>query len=606
MKRFYKIVRYIIPYWKLAVSNLVFNFLAVIFSLFSFTMAIPFLGILFNNQSIIDQPIPFEMNIESIQHNFNYFLSQIITTKGPEQALIFVSILVVIMVLFKTLFMYSAEYFVAPLRNGVIKDIRNKIYNKVLKLHLGYFSEEKKGDIIARMTSDVQEIEVSVIRSLNIVFKEPIIIIVYLSSLLYMSLNLTLFVLLLLPVSGLIIGRIGKGLRKRSREGQKRMGIILSIIEETLTGLRIIKAFNSEEKAKRKFYRENGLYNKIMIKMWRRRDMAVPLSEFLGTMVVIFVMLYGGSLVLKNQGSLSSQAFIGYLVIFSQMINPVKAFSSAYYNIQKGLASAERVDAILDAQVTIKEIEKPENIKSFNQNIEYNNVYFKYLEEDVLKNINLNIPKGKTIALVGQSGSGKSTLVDLLPRFYDTIKGEIKIDGIPVKNLKLYDLRGLMGIVNQESILFNDTIFNNIAFGVDNVSKEEVVKAAKIANAHNFIIETEHGYNTNIGDRGDKLSGGQRQRISIARAVLKNPPILILDEATSSLDTESERLVQDALTNLMKNRTSIVIAHRLSTVKYVDEIYVIHDGEIVENGKHEELLKLEGVYKKLHDLQMFA
>jgi ATP-binding cassette, subfamily B, bacterial MsbA len=582
-----------------------FNFLSVLFSLFSFTMVIPFLGILFNNQSIVNDPVEFEFNVETVQKFFNYHLSQIIVEKGNEDALLFVVGLVVVMVLFKTAFMYLANYVIAPLRNGVIRDIRNAIYDKVLKLQLGFFSNERKGDIMSRMTGDVQEIEVSVIRSLNIVFKEPITILVYLGSLIYMSFHLTLFVFVLLPLTGLVIGRIGKSLRKRSAAGQKKMGNLLSIIEETLSGLRIIKAFNSENKVNDKFTKENSLYTRIMIKMWRRRDLAMPLSEFLGTVVIVLVMLYGGTMVLKNQGDLSSQAFIAYLVIFSQIINPSKAFSSAYYNIQKGMASAERIDKILDAEITIKEIPNAKGINSFTNEIEYRNITFKYIDEIVLNDVNLKIKKGKTIALVGHSGSGKSTIVDLLPRFYDVIDGTIYIDNTDIRQLKIQDLRGLMGIVNQESILFNDTIFNNIAFGVESASEDDVINAAKVANAHEFILETEEGYQTNIGDRGDKLSGGQRQRISIARAVLKNPPILILDEATSSLDTESERLVQDALTNLMKNRTSIVVAHRLSTVKHADEICVLDNGQVVERGTHDELINIAGTYKKLHDLQMF-
>lgn len=606
MNRFLKIVKYIVPYWSSAVFNILFNFLAVVFSLFSFTMVAPFLGILFNNQPIVTNPVDFEFNAQAIQKFFNYHLSQIIIERGNEDALLFVVVLVIIMVFFKTTFMYLANYVIAPLRNGVVRDIRNAIYKKVLKLQLGFFSNERKGDIISRMTGDVQEIETSVIRSLNIIFKEPLTIIVYLGWLIYMSFNLTLFVFVLLPLTGLVIGRIGKSLRKRSAEGQRRMGNLLSIIEETLSGLRIIKAFNSEQKVDAKFTSENERYTRVMIKMWRRRDLAMPLSELLGTIVVVLVMLYGGTMVLKNTGDISSSELITYLVIFSQIINPAKSFSSAYYNIQKGMASAERIDKILDAEVKIKDSETAKPVHTFGSAIQYNNISFKYVEDIVLKNINLKIEKGKTVALVGHSGSGKSTMVDLLPRFYDVIEGNILIDDQDIRDLKVTDLRGLMGIVNQESILFNDTIFNNIAFGVENATEEDVINAAKVANAHDFILETENGYQTNIGDRGDKLSGGQRQRISIARAVLKNPPILILDEATSSLDTESERLVQDALTNLMKNRTSIVIAHRLSTVKHVDEICVLDEGIIVERGTHEELIKLSGTYKKLHDLQMFA
>jgi len=493
----------------------------------------------------------------------------------------------------------------APIRNGVIRNIRNKIYTKILNLPLSYFSNEKKGDIISRMTSDVVEVEWSIMGSLEMMFRDPINIIIFLIGMFIMSPSLTLFVLIILPVGGYIIGRIGKSLRKISMHGQNKMGELLSIIEETLSGLRVIKAFNAERKINNKFKDNNHTYYQIMNKMVRRRYLASPLSEFMGAVVVITVMWYGGHLVLSDQESLSPQVLISYLIIFSQILTPAKAFSTAYYNVQKGLASIDRINQILDADIIIKEKPDAKEINSFNTEIEYNNVSFRYKENYVLQDINLKLEKGKTIALVGQSGSGKSTFVDLLPRFYDIQKGEIIIDGLPISDLKISDLRNLMGNVNQESILFNDTFFNNISFGVDNTSYEEVVAAATVANAHDFIMASENQYNTNIGDRGSKMSGGQRQRISIARAVLKNPPILILDEATSALDTESERLVQDALENLMKNRTSIVIAHRLSTVKNADEICVFHEGRIVERGKHSELISKNGAYKKLHDLQMY-
>jgi len=606
MKKFAKIIRFIIPYWTLVLINFLFNVASVIFSLFSFTMVIPFLGILFKTQPIIENSVPFEWNYDSTIHNFNYFLSQIIVNEGKQQALLIIIALVVITTFLKTGFWFAAKYFLAPVRNYVIRDIRNKLYNKVLDLPLSYFSEERKGDIISRMTGDVQEIEISVIHSINVLLKEPITIIIYLFSLLILSPHLTIFVFILLPISGFIIGRIGRNLRKQSLAGQQRLGDLLSLIEETLSGLRIVKAFNSEEKMSLRFQKLNQYYTKIMVKMWRRSDLATPLSEFLGTVVIVIVMWYGGMLVLENNPSLSSEALIGYLVIFSQIINPAKAFSTAYYTIQKGLASAERIDGVLDAEVKIMEKIDAKNVSVFDEKIVFENVSFKYLDDYVLQNVNLTIKKGTTVALVGQSGSGKSTMVDLLPRFYDVTEGDIKIDGTSTKDLKIKDLRGLMGNVNQESILFNDTIFNNISFGVENADKESVEKAAKVANAYSFILETPDGFDTNIGDRGGKLSGGQRQRLSIARAVLKNPPILILDEATSALDTESERVVQDALTNLMKNRTSIVIAHRLSTILHADEICVLHEGRIVERGTHVELLKLQGTYKKLHDLQMFS
>lgn len=606
MNKFTTILRYIIPYKFYAIANVVLNLLSVIFSLFSFTMAIPFLGILFDNQKLINNPVEFNFSVESIQHNFNYFISQIIVEEGKSQALFYVSILMMIMVFFKTIFWYLANFSMATLRSRMIRDIRNSIYLKVLKLPLGFFSNERKGDVMSRMTTDVQEIEGSVVSSLNSLFKEPITVLVYIATLIFMSPSLTIFVFILLPFTGLIIGKVGRNLRKKSHMAQTQMGQLIATIEETLSGLRIIKAFNSEKRKEKQFLEENEVYTNIIVKMWRRRYMASPLSEFLGTAVIVLVMWYGASLVLDNQSELTSQAFIGYLIVFSQIISPAKKFADSYFNIQKGMASANRISQITEAEIVITEKENPVKIEGFNKTIEYKNVGFKYDTEYVLKDINLKIEKGKNIALVGQSGSGKSTLVDLLPRFYDITEGKLEIDGIEIQDLKIVDLRHLMGNVNQEPILFNDTIFNNIAFGVENATQEEVEQAAKVANAHEFIMETEGGYQTNIGDRGSKLSGGQRQRLSIARAVLKNPPIMILDEATSALDTESERLVQDALNNLMKNRTSVVIAHRLSTVIHADEICVMHEGKIVERGRHEELLKQNGYYKRLHDVQMFG
>ncbi len=606
MRGFGKILRYMIPYWGKGVSSVGLSFLATVFSLFSFAMVIPFLGILFENQPMVESPVEFALSDEAIVHNFNYFLSRIIIEQGGNAALLTVSLLVVIFVFFKTFLQYSSNYVMAPLRNGVVRDIRNKLNSKILELQLSYFTEERKGDLIARMTSDVQEVEVSIVRSLNNAIKAPITMIVYIAILFRISPFLTLFVLLLLPVSGVIIGRIGKSLRRKSVKGQNKLGLIMSYIEETLFGLRIIKAFNTEKKINQRFIDENNSYTRLMNKIWRRKDLAGPSSELLATIVIIIIMWYGGSMVLNQDVSMLPQTFIAYLIIFSQIIPPSKDLSTAYYNLQRGLASLDRVNVILDADTTINEKPNAEPITAFKEAIEYKNLSFKYIEDYVLKNINIKIEKGKMIALVGQSGSGKSTLVDLLPRFYDVKEGEILIDNHNIQDLKIRDLRDLMGIVSQESILFNDTIYNNIAFGMENATEDEIIAAAKVANAHEFILQTEHGYQTNIGDRGSKLSGGQRQRISIARAVLKNPPILILDEATSSLDTESEKLVQDALFKLMENRTSIVIAHRLSTVRDADEICVLQEGEIVERGKHKQLLAKQGVYKKLHDLQIFA
>lgn len=598
-----RIIGYVKPYWKEAVSSILFTLFGTLFSLFSFVMITPFLGILFNNQKIVTEPVDFALNSEAIQHNFSYFLSQIIIEQGPADALLAISLVVMFFMFLKSFFTYMGKYVVAPLRNGIIRDIRNKLFDKTMRLSLGYYSEERKGDLISRMTADVQEIEATIIRSLDKAIKAPITLIVYLVALFIMSFNLTLFVLIFIPVTGSIIGWIGKALRKKSAQGQKRMGILLSFIEESLYGLRIVKAFNSEERVKTRFFDENERYTHLMNKIWRRKDLASPLTEFLSTIIVVTIMWYGGNLILSGESSLSPQAFIAYIGIFSQIIPPAKNLSSIYYNIQKGMASFDRVETILNAKVTVQEKTNAKPINTFKDSIEYKNVSFKYQDEYVLNNIDIRIEKGQTVALVGQSGAGKSTLVDLLPRFYDTVSGNITIDNQPITDLKIKDLRGLMGIVTQESILFNDTIFNNIAFGINHARQKDVEYAARIANAHDFIMNTENGYQTNIGDRGSRLSGGQRQRISIARAILKNPPILILDEATSSLDTESEKLVQEALDNLLKNRTSIVIAHRLSTIRNAHMIYVMQDGKVIEQGKHDDLLKKQGTFKALYDQQ---
>jgi subfamily B ATP-binding cassette protein MsbA len=570
-------------------------------------MITPFLQILFKIQPIVNEAVPLDITkFESIKHNFNYFLSQLMISSGEKQALLAVSLVLVFMVLFKTFFLYASRLAMIPIRTGVVRDLRNSLNTKILNLQLSYFTEERKGDIISRMTSDVQEVENTVVSSLFGAIKAPITIILYLISLFAISFKLTLIVLVLLPVTGFIIGKIGKSLRRRSAKSQQQLGLLLSYIEESLFGLRIIKAFNSEVKIDTRFQDENSSYTRLMNRIWRKKDLAGPLSEFLSTSVIVILLWYGGNMVLGDSSALKPADFILYLVIFSQIIVPAKDLSTVHYAVQKGMASMDRIDHVLDAKVSITEKPNAKGISEFANSIEYKNLSFKYIEDYVLKNINLKIEKGNTVALVGQSGSGKSTLVDLLPRFYDIMEGEILIDSNNIQDLKIKELRALMGIVSQESILFNDTIYNNIAFGMESANEEQIIEAAKVANAHEFILQTENGYQTNIGDRGSKLSGGQRQRISIARAVLKNPPILILDEATSALDTESEKLVQDALFKLMKNRTSIVIAHRLSTVRDANEICVLHEGEIVERGKHDDLIKKKGIYKKLHDLQIFA
>ncbi len=605
MKNLKKIWKYIKPYKWNAIGNITFNIFQIIFSLSALVLVIPFLNILFNQQEAVSVLPKFNYSLESLNQIFNFYVSDLIETSGKQKALLFVSLIVVFVILLKNTFLYFANFFMAPLRNGIVKDIRNKIYSKILVLPLSYYSDERKGDIISRVSNDVKEIEWSIMRSIETVFRDPFTIIFYLGTMIWMSPELTVFLLILLPISGAIIGIVGRSLRKDSKLAQSKLGDILATVEESLSGLRIIKAFTAEKKSEKRFYSINSDYTRIMNKITRKQYLASPMSEFLGVIVMIIIMYYGGSLVLNDQSSLSPSEFIGFIAIFSQIIPPAKAFSTAFYEVRKGLASIDRINIILNADEKITEKEEAKTIDTLNSKIEYKNVSFKYEEKYVLKNINLKIEKGKTVALVGQSGSGKSTLVDLLPRFYDIEEGEILIDGINIKDLKMKSLRSLMGNVNQTPVLFNDTIKNNIAFGIDNVSIDEVKKASEIANALNFIEETEKSFETNIGDSGTKLSGGQRQRLSIARAVLKNPPIMILDEATSALDTESEKLVQDALNSLMKNHTSIVIAHRLSTIKNADIICVLHEGEIVETGNHSELIEKNGVYKKLHDLQSF-
>ena len=615
MKDFLRILRrFVPPYKRYLVGNILFNILSAILNLFSFALIIPILQILFKIDKGVYTYMPVVVdwaNWDSVKalpeiwkNNFFWFVSDLIEREGGSFTLIILGVFLVVMTFLKVASMYLAFYMMIPIRTGVVRDIRNQINRKITQLSLGFFSEERKGDILARVSGDVNEIEASIMSSLDMLFKNPILISIYLIGMILISWQLTLFVFILLPFAGYVMGQVGKKLKRRSLEGQQQWGALMSQIEETLGGLRIIKAFNAEKKIQDRFERANEQFRQTTTRVYRRQQMAHPMSEFLGTATIAVVLWYGGSLILSNNSSIDAATFIYYLVIFYSIINPAKDLSKAAYAIQKGLASMTRIDKILMAQSDINDPEQPKPVK-FTHAIEYRNVWFRYRNDWVLKGINLTIPKGKTVALVGQSGSGKSTLVDLLPRFYDVTEGSIAIDDTDISQVKLVDLRGLMGNVNQEAILFNDTFFNNIAFGVEGATREQVEEAAKIANAHDFIMASEHGYDTNIGDRGGKLSGGQRQRISIARAILKNPPILILDEATSALDTESEHLVQEALENLMRNRTTIVIAHRLSTIKNADEICVMHEGEIVERGCHEDLLKLDGYYKRLCDMQSF-
>lgn len=607
MKEFLQILRrFIPPYKKYLALTVIFNILSAVLNIFSFAALIPILQILFRTEGTgtATQLMPWSLdNIkEVLANNADYYVTQLIGNVGPTTTLLLIGLFLAFATFLKTGAYFLSSATIIPIRTGVVRDIRNQLYHKITSLPLGFFSEERKGDIIARMTGDVGEIESSIMSSLDMLFKNPILIISYFTALLFISWQLTLFTLIFVPIFGWFMGFVGRKLKRKSIAAQSLWSDTMSQVEETLGGLRIIKAFCAEDKMNQRFDRINSDYRNSVQRVNIRQQMAHPMSEFLGTVLIIIVLWVGGILVLDQQ-ILSGPTFIYYLVMLYSIINPLKDFSKAGYNIPKGLASMERVDKILKAENTIKEPASPKHIASFEHQIEFRHVSFRYGEQWVLRDINLVIEKGKTVALVGQSGSGKSTLVDLIPRYYDVQEGEVLIDGINVKELGIHDLRQLIGNVNQEAILFNDSFRNNITFGVDSATQEQVEQAAKIANAHEFIMQTEHGYDTNIGDRGGRLSGGQRQRVSIARAILKNPPILILDEATSALDTESERLVQDALERLMKTRTTVAIAHRLSTIKNADEICVMHEGKIVERGTHEQLLAQGGYYKKLHDMQ---
>lgn len=606
MNKFYRVLSFAKPYWGFALLNVLFNLLTIIFSLFSFALLVPFLNLLFGTEELVTERPAFSFSSDALLGSLNYEISHIISTSGQSQALLFICLVLVTAFFLRNVSRFMASFFMANVRVGAVKDMRNAVYNKILILPLSFYNKNKKGDIMSRITNDVQEVEYSIMNYLEMLVRDPITILAFLFFMLSMSPQLTLFVLIILPITGYIIGRIGRSLRKTSRAGQVRMAEMLSHIEESISGLRIIKAFNAIGYSDQRFKSQNHLLSKLMIGIYRKRDLSSPMSEFLSSVVIIIVLWFGGQMVLSDNSPISAADFITYIIVFSQIIPPAKTFAQGYYHIQKGIASAERIFEILDAEEVI--VEKPNALplSGFNHKIEYRKVSFRYLKDEVLSEIDLTIEKGKIIALVGESGGGKSTMVDLLPRFYDVTEGSILLDGHDIRDYRIDGLRGLMGIVTQESILFNDTLFNNISFGSTHASHEDVIAAAKVANAHDFIMQLENGYDTTIGDRGSNLSGGQRQRISIARAILKNPPILILDEATSSLDTESERLVQDALAKVMSQRTSIVIAHRLSTIQHADEIIVMQKGQIAERGKHDELLARNGVYKRLFDLQSFA
>lgn len=614
MKKLFSVLKYAKNYKGYLVANVFFNILFAIFSAVSLTLAMPFLKLLFEETNMVETGLilingkpEFALSSEYIKDISNYYLAGLIVTQGGKaKALIIICVIVFVMTFFKNLFRYLAMFFIAPIRNGVVRDLRNKMYKKAMDLPLSYYSEEKKGDLMSRMTSDVQEIEWSIMQTLEMIFREPLTIIISFSLMLLVSTKLTIYILLLLPIAALFIALLGKSLKSASRKSKETLGGLISVIEETLGSLKVIKAFSAMGPMQKKFESINQTYYKQSVKVYRKTDLSSPLTEVVVTGILMFILFIGGNMVFK--GELTGPLFLMYFILASQLIPPIKQLTTSYSNIQKGVASEERIDKILLADNVIVDKPNAKEIESFNKEIEYKNLSFAYHKGDegyVLKNINLKIEKGKTVALVGQSGSGKTTMADMLPRFYESDKGALLIDGIDIKDLKTESVRKHIGVVTQESVLFNDTVKNNIIFGMHNVSEKDVIESAKIANAHEFILQLPKGYDTIIGDRGGKLSGGQRQRLSIARAILKNPSILILDEATSALDTESEKLVQEALTNLMKNRTSVVIAHRLSTIANADEIIVMNQGEIIERGTHAHLLTSNGTYKKLCDMQSF-
>lgn len=606
MKGIFKIIGYIKPYKYLAFLNVLFNILSSFAELFTIALLIPFLKLLFNPNELVKIKPIFSFDFKVMTNLFMYHLSNVITENGPQAALGYICLILGIAITSKNIFRYLGSYFMVPLRTRVVADMRNSLYQHILILPLAYFSDERRGDLITRMSNDAKEIEVSIMSTLEALFKEPISICISLIALIWISPFLTFTVLLLLPIIGLLLSRVNRKLRRQTIHGQQKLDELMSLFEETLTGVRIIKAFSSQAFFNNRFKKQNELFTRSFIHGNRLLDAASPISETVGVLIMAFVLFMGGRMVLTESNSLTAESFLGFIAIFSRIIPPVTAFSTAFSKAQKGLVSISRIEEVLKSEEIITEVSNAKNIISFNDSIEFKNVSFSYNNEPVLKNINLKIEKGKTVALVGPSGAGKSTLTDLIPRFYDPTEGEILLDGVDIRQYKILQLRRLLGIVTQESILFNDSIYNNIAFGKENISTEQIENAAKTANAHSFILETENGYQTNIGDRGNKLSGGQKQRISIARAVNTDPAILILDEATSSLDTTSERLVQDALSNVMKGRTTVVIAHRLSTIVNADMIVVLRKGEIVQTGTHLELLQQPGLYKELHDMQKLA
>lgn len=606
MKEFIKILRrFVPPYKKYLLLNIFFNILAAFLTLFSFALIMPILEMLFKVKEATYHFMPIGSgNIKDVAvNNFYYYTQEAIAHFGQSATLGILAGALIIMTAFKTGATYLSSYFIVPLRSGIVRDLRNFVYDKITTLPISFFTSERKGDVMARMSGDVAEIENSIMSSLDMMFKNPVMIIVCLSMMIAISWQLTLFVFILLPLAGMVMGKVGKKLKRKSLEGQNQWGVLMANIEETLGGLRIIKAFNAEDKVRRRFHAENQVFYNISNKVARRQALAHPMSEFLGTIAIAIILCFGGSLILSGRSSMSAASFIYYMTIFYSIINPAKDLSKAAYSIQKGLASMERVDKILSTKNPITDPKNPKPNPDLTKAIDYKNVSFSYGDREVIHDVDLHIPAGSTVALVGQSGSGKTTMADLLPRFYDVAKGSISIDGTDIRDLKVHNLRELMGNVNQEAILFNDTFYNNITFGVPSATMEQVVEAARIANAHDFIVASKQGYDTSIGDRGCRLSGGQRQRLSIARAILKNPPILILDEATSALDSESEVLVQQALDRLMKDRTTIVIAHRLSTIKNADIICVMHEGRIVEQGTHQQLMNLGGHYRRLVEMQ---